>query len=76
MTQPKLWREERQELNCRDSLTVGKEVCHTEDGMLMISFQNINRFGLDKEQVKDQRIYKFLKEKEIDMMGFAESNVF
>ena len=42
---------------------------------LRLALQNINGFGLDKDRVKEKQSYTFLKDKEVNMMELAESNI-
>lgn len=55
---------------------MGKQDSNTLDGSIRVAFQNINGFGFDKDQVKYQRIFNFLKKYNIDKLGVAESNIY
>ena len=68
-------REDRQEINCRHRTTVGSKNWRKENGTLRLVFKNINGFGLDKELIKDKKVYVFLKDEEVNMMEFSENNI-
>ena len=46
-----------------------------DEGILRLTFQNVNGLGFDDEQVKLQRLYNFMSHHKVDMMGIAEVNI-
>lgn len=59
-------RMDQQELNRREEIAVGNTNWEKLEGTVRLAFQNINGFEFDKEQVKYQRIFNFLKNYKID----------
>ena len=68
-------REEKQDLNRQYSTTVGNIDWRKEKGVLRLTFQNINGFRLNKDRIKDTKLYTFLKDEEVDMMRLVEINM-
>ena len=68
-------REEKQDLNRQYSTTVGNIDWRKEKGVLRLTFQNINGFRLNKDRIKDKKLYTFLKDEEVDMMRLVEINM-
>ena len=67
--------QQSEQSNHRNEDVWGDKMRIKDDKTIRICFQNINGIPVDNNNHKNKAIFDFLKEKEVDTIGFSEVNV-